>query len=86
MKFVSILIILLSSLSFALPPYYNALADAMSKIFDDDFDSAIFICDSLSEQYPDDPSPAVFKIIAKSSRLQDVENDAGKEISYRRGN
>ncbi|MCD6594085.1 hypothetical protein J7L68_00190, partial [bacterium] len=68
---------MLSSLSFALPPYYNALADAMSKIFDDDFDSAIFICDSLSEQYPDDPSPAVFKIIAKSSRLQDVENDAG---------
>ena len=87
MRFVSILILLSVDLALAIPPYYNSLADVMSKIFDDEFERAISICDSLSKEYPDDPSPEVFKMIAKSSQLQDSENESGldslkSEIDY----
>ena len=41
MKFVSILILLSVDLALAIPPYYNSLADVMSKIFDDEFERPI---------------------------------------------
>jgi len=70
------LTILLFVIAFAEEPpqYSDALEQTVSAIFEDRFDDAIKICDSLSIIYPQDPTPRIFSIIAKASRMQDSED------------
>ena len=54
-----------------IPPYFDALARGMYMVFEDDFAGAQALFDSLGREYPGDPTPLVFRIIAESSELQD---------------
>ncbi len=65
--------VLSSAFSENAPEYINSLAQGMSKIFDDDFEGAENVFDSLSAAHPDDPMPKVFNIIAFASEMQDAE-------------
>ncbi|RKZ33205.1 hypothetical protein DRQ33_04620, partial [bacterium] len=62
-----------------IPIYYNSLADVMFAVFDNHFQRAYSILDSLSVEYPDDPSIDVFRIIARASELHDMEDESGFE-------
>ena len=68
------------------PEYIDILERAMFLIFEDDFQSALKILDSLSIKYAEDPTPIVISTIALSSDMRDSENFANSDslipVSY----
>ena len=69
-----------------IPSYFDVLARGMYMVFDDDFAGAQALFDSLGREYPGDPTPLVFRIIAECSELQDrgairFDGSIGKELA-----
>jgi len=75
MKAFVFILAISSIVSAELPPYFDALADGMFTVFDNDFDRAEAIFDSLAKIYPDDPTHIVFRIMSETSALHDSENE-----------
>ncbi len=59
------------------PTYSDSIARAMWLMFEDKFDSAETLLNRISQNHPEDPTPAVFAAVVRSAYLQDREDTLG---------